>query len=124
GQSGASSHLRTGFQRLVAAIGLGEVGIILVTEVSRLSRRNSDWHRVIELCAVFRTLIADEDGVYCPQDPNDRLLLGVKGTLFAAELHILQARMRGGLINKAQRGALAVTLPIGFRRTAKGGVMF
>jgi DNA invertase Pin-like site-specific DNA recombinase len=63
GLSGASSHARTGFQRLVAAIGLGEVGIVLVTEVSRLSRRNSDWHRVIELCAVFRTLIADEDGL-------------------------------------------------------------
>src|SRR5829696_3358434 len=88
-----------------------------------VSRCNSDWHRVIELCAVFATLIADGDGVYDPRDPNDRLLLGVKGTLFAAELHILQARMRGGLINKAQRGALAVTLPIGFRRTAKDGVM-
>jgi DNA invertase Pin-like site-specific DNA recombinase len=122
GLSGASSDQRGGFQRLVASIGLGEVGIILVTEVSRLSRCNSDWHRVIELCAVFATLIADEDGVYDPRDPNDRLLLGVKGTLFAAELHILQARMRGGLINKAQRGALAVTLPIGFRRT-KDGVM-
>src|SRR4051794_25628744 len=124
GLSGASSQHRGGFQRLVAAIGLGEVGIVLVTEVSRLSRCNSDWHRVIELCAVFRTLIADEDGIYDPQSPNDQLLLGVKGTLFAAELHILQARMRGGLINKARRGALAVTLPIGFRRTAKGGVMF
>src|SRR3982751_5544783 len=123
GLSGTSSDQRGGFQRLVASIGLGEVGIVLVTEVSRLSRCNSDWHRVIELCAVFATLIADEDGVYDPRDPNDRLLLGVKGTLFAAELHILQARMRGGLINKAQRGALAVTLPIGFRRTAKGGVM-
>ena len=88
GLSGSSSTVRHGFQRLVAAISLGEVGIVLVTEVSRLSRRNSDWHRVIELCAVFRTLIADEDGVYCAQDPNDRLLLGVKGTLFAAELHI------------------------------------
>src|SRR5215210_8133679 len=124
GLSGAGSHMRTGFQRLVAAIGLGEVGLVLVTEVSRLSRLNSDWHRVIELCAVFRTLIADEDGIYDARDPNDRLLLGMKGTLFAAELHVLQARMRGGLLNKAQRGALAVTLPIGFRRTAKGGVMF
>src|SRR3954454_4849888 len=124
GLSGAGSHMRTGLQRLVAAIGLGEVGLVLVTEVSRLSRCNSDWHRVIELCAVFATLIADEDGVYDARDPNDRLLLGVKGTLFAAELHILQARMRGGLINKAQRGALAVSLPIGFRRTATGGVMF
>jgi DNA invertase Pin-like site-specific DNA recombinase len=123
GMSGASSHQRTGFQRLVAAIGLGEVGIVLVTEVSRLSRRNSDWHRVIELCAVFRTLIADEDGIYDPQDPNDRLLLGVKGTLFAAELHILRARMRGNLLNKARRGELALRLPVGYRRLGDATVV-
>jgi DNA invertase Pin-like site-specific DNA recombinase len=123
GLSGASSHARTGFQRLVAAIGLGEVGLVLVTEVSRLSRLNSDWHRVIELCAVFRTLIADEDGVYCAQDPNDRLLLGVKGTLFAAELHILRARMRGNLLNKARRGELALRLPVGYRRLGDGTVV-
>lgn len=123
GMSGASSHQRTGFQRLVAAIGLGEVGIVLVTEVSRLSRRNSDWHRVIELCAVFQTLIADEDGIYDPQDPNDRLLLGVKGTLFAAELHILRARMRGNLLNKARRGELALRLPVGYRRLGDGTVV-
>jgi DNA invertase Pin-like site-specific DNA recombinase len=123
GLSGASSQARTGFQRLVAAIGLGEVGMVLVTEVSRLSRRNSDWHRVIELCAVFRTLIADEDGVYCAQDPNDRLLLGVKGTLFAAELHILHARMRGNLLNKARRGELALRLPVGYRRLGDGTVV-
>lgn len=122
GFSGASSHARTGFQRLVAAIGLGEVGLVLVTEVSRLSRRNSDWHRVIELCAVFRTLIADEDGVYSAQDPNDRLLLGIKGTLFAAELHILRARMRGNLLNKARRGELALRLPVGYRRLGDGTV--
>ena len=123
GMSGASSHQRGGFQRLVAAIGLGEVGMVLVTEVSRLSRRNSDWHRVIELCAVFRTLIADEDGIYDPQDPNDRLLLGVKGTLFAAELHILRARMRGNLLNKARRGELALRLPVGYRRLGDGSVV-
>ena len=123
GLSGASSHARTGFQRLVAAIGLGEVGLVLVTEVSRLSRLNSDWHRVIELCAVFRTLIADEDGVYSAQDPNDRLLLGVKGTLFAAELHILRARMRGNLLNKARRGELALRLPVGYRRLGDGTVV-
>ena len=123
GLSGASSHQRGGFQRLVAAIGLGEVGMVLVTEVSRLSRRNSDWHRVIELCAVFRTLIADEDGIYDPQDPNDRLLLGVKGTLFAAELHILRARMRGNLLNKARRGELALRLPVGYRRLGDGSVV-
>ena len=123
GLSGASSQNRAGFQRLVAAIGLGEVGIVLVTEISRLSRLNSDWHRVIELCAVFRTLIADEDGIYDVQSPNDRLLLGVKGTLFAAELHILQARMRGALLNKAQRGELAVALPVGYRRRPDGVVV-
>src|SRR3982751_4204235 len=123
GLSGASSRQRTGFQKLVAAIGLGEVGIVLVTEVSRLSRCNSDWHRVIELCAVFRTLIADEDGVYDAQDPNDLLLLGVKGTLFAAELHILRARMRGNLLNKARRGELALRLPVGYRRLGDGTVV-
>nr|WP_294169588.1 recombinase family protein [uncultured Sphingomonas sp.] len=123
GMSGASCENRTGFQRLVAAIGMGEVGIVLVTEVSRLSRLNSDWHRVIELCAVFRTLIADEDGVYDPQNPNDRLLLGVKGTLFAAELHVLQARMRGALTSKAERGELAVALPVGYRRRPDGVVV-
>jgi DNA invertase Pin-like site-specific DNA recombinase len=123
GLSGASSRQRAGFQRLVAAIGLGEVGLILVTEVSRLARCNSDWHRVIELCGVFRTLIADEDGVYDARDPNDLLLLGVKGTLFAAELHILRARMRGNLLNKAQRGELALRLPVGFRRRPDGSVV-
>jgi DNA invertase Pin-like site-specific DNA recombinase len=123
GLTGAYSHHRTGFQRLVAAIGLGEVGLILVTEVSRLSRCNSDWHRVIELCALFRTIIADEDGVYDPHDPNDLLLLGVKGTLFAAELHILHARMRGNLLNKARRGELALRLPVGFRRRPDGSVV-
>src|SRR3954466_3883855 len=123
GMSGASSEGRAGFQRLVASIGMGEVGIVLVTEVSRLSRLNSDWHRVIELCAVFRTLIADEDGVYCAHDPNDRLLLGVKGTLFAAELHVLQARMHGALTRKAERGELAGALPIGYRRRPDGAVV-
>jgi DNA invertase Pin-like site-specific DNA recombinase len=123
GLSGADSQARTGFQRLVAAIGLGEIGLVLVTEVSRLSRRNSDWHRVIELCAVFRTLIADEDGIYSAEDPNDRLLLGVKGTLFAAELHILRARMRGNLLNKARRGELALRLPVGYRRQGDGTVV-
>jgi DNA invertase Pin-like site-specific DNA recombinase len=123
GLSGASSTQRTGFQRLVASISLGEVAIILVTEVSRLSRLNSDWHRVIELCAVFETLIADEDGLYDPRDPNDRLVLGLKGTLFSAELHILRARMRGGLLNKARRGALALRLPVGYRRRGDGSVV-
>ena len=120
GRSGVGSAQRTGFQRLVASISLGEVGLVLVTEVSRLSRLNSDWHRVIELCAVFGTLIADEDGLYDPGDPNDRLVLGLKGTLFSAELHILRARMRGALLNKARRGALILRLPVGYRRLPDG----
>jgi len=123
GLSGASSTHRVGFQRLVAAINQGEVGVVLVTEVSRLSRLNSDWHRVIELCAVFQTLIADEDGLYDPRDPNDRLLLGLKGTLFSAELHILRARMNGNLLNKARRGELALRLPVGYRRLHEGTVV-
>ncbi len=120
GLSGASSQQRLGFQRLVSAIGLGEVGAIFVTEVSRLSRLNSDWHRVLELCAVFGALIADEDGIYDPADPNDRLVLGLKGTIFAAELHVLRSRMRGGLLNKARRGELALRLPVGYRRLPDG----
>jgi len=123
GRSGTSSQARLGFQRLVSAIGLGEVGLVLVTEVSRLSRLNSDWHRVLELCAVFDTLIADDEGMYDLRDPNDRLVLGLKGTLFAAELHILQARMRAGLLNKAQRGALELRLPVGYRRLHDGTVV-
>ena len=123
GLSGASSHRRTGFQRLVAAINQGEVGLVLVTEISRLSRLNSDWHRVIELCAVFETLIADDDGIYDPRDVNDRLLLGLKGTLFSAELHILRARMRENLLNKARRGELALRLPVGYRRLHDGSVV-
>ncbi|MFL5591934.1 MAG: recombinase family protein, partial [Ktedonobacteraceae bacterium] len=123
GRSGASSETRLGFQRLVSAIGLGEVGLVLVTEVSRLSRLNSDWHRVLELCAVFDTLLADDEGIYDLRDPNDRLVLGLKGTLFAAELHILQARMRAGLLNKARRGALELRLPVGLRRQPDGTVV-
>jgi DNA invertase Pin-like site-specific DNA recombinase len=123
GLSGASSVERRGFQRLVTAIGLGEIGLVLVIEISRLSRLNSDWHRVLELCAVFETLIADEDGVYDPRDPNDRLVLGLKGTLFAAELQILHARMRGALLNKARRGELALHLPVGYCRQEDGTVV-
>ena len=123
GLSGASSQERFGFQRLVAAISQDEVGLVLVTEISRLSRLNSDWHRVIELCAVFETLIADADGLYDPRQANDRLLLGLKGTLYAAELHILRARMRENLLNKARRGELVLRLPVGYRRLADNTVI-
>ncbi len=115
GQSGASATDRAGFQQLVAEVGLGHVGIVLGLEVSRLARNNSDWHRLLEICGLTSTLILDEDGVYDPGAFNDRLLLGLKGTMSEAELHILRARLRGGILNKARRGALKVPLPIGLQ---------
>jgi DNA invertase Pin-like site-specific DNA recombinase len=115
GQSGASATDRAGFQLLVAEVGLGHVGIVLGLEVSRLARNNSDWHRLLEICGLTGTLILDEDGVYDPASFNDRLLLGLKGTMSEAELHVLRARLRGGILNKARRGALKVPLPIGLQ---------
>ena len=114
GHSGASAADREGFQKLVAEVGMGRAGIVLGLEVSRLARNNADWHRLLEICALSDTLILDEDGLYNPNDFNDRLLLGLKGTMSEAELHLLQARMRGGLLNKARRGAFACKLPVGF----------
>ena len=106
GQSGADSD-REGFQRLVAAVGMGEVGVVLGLEVSRLARSSSDWHRLLEICALSGTLILDEDGLYDPAHFNDRLLLGLKGTMSEAELHVLRARLIGGQLAKARRGELA-----------------
>ncbi len=114
GQSGASTADRLGFQRLVAQVGLGQVGLVLGLEVSRLARNSSDWHQLLEICALTRTLILDEEGLYDPATFNDRLLLGLKGTLSEAELFVLRARLQGGILNKARRGALKLTLPIGF----------
>lgn len=114
GQSGAHAADREGFQRLVADVGLGRAGIVMGLEVSRLARNSSDWHRLLEICALSDTLILDEDGVYNPAHFNDRLLLGLKGTMSEAELHVLKARMFGGMINKAKRGELEIPLPVGF----------
>jgi len=113
GQSGASSTEREGFQRLVAEVGLGQAGIVMGLEVSRLARNCADWHRLLEICALSHTLILDEDGLYDPAHYNDRLLLGLKGTMSEAELHVLKARLVGGLLNKAQRAELKIPLPIG-----------
>ena len=115
GLSGASAAERSGFQRLVAEVGLGRVGLVLGLEVSRLARNSSDWHRLLEICALAETLILDEDGIYDPSHFNDRLLLGLKGTMSEAELHVLRARLLGGLLNKAHRGELWVRPPIGYR---------
>jgi DNA invertase Pin-like site-specific DNA recombinase len=114
GLSGASATDRQGFQQLVAEVGLGHAGIVLGLEVSRLARNSTDWHRLLEICALTDTLILDEDGVYDPAHFNDRLLLGLKGTMSEAELHVLRARLRGGLLNKARRGELRCPLPVGF----------
>ena len=113
GQSGATSADRAGFQQLVGEVGMGHAGIVLGLEVSRLARNSTDWHRLLEICALTDTLILDEDGVYSPSDFNDRLLLGLKGTMSEAELHVLQARLRGGILNQARRGALKTPLPVG-----------
>jgi DNA invertase Pin-like site-specific DNA recombinase len=123
GQSGASAADRAGFQILVAEVGLGRAGIVLGLEVSRLARNSSDWHRLLELCSLTDTLILDEDGLYDPAQFNDRLLLGLKGTMSEAELHVLRARLRGGLVNKARRGELRVRLPVGLVHDPQGRVV-
>lgn len=123
GQSGASAADREGFQRLVAEVGMGRAGIVLGLEVSRLARNNTDWHRLLEICALTGTLICDEDGLYDPADFNDRLLLGLKGTMSEAELHFLKARLRGGQLSKARRGALIMPLPVGLVRDGAGAVV-
>jgi DNA invertase Pin-like site-specific DNA recombinase len=111
GRSGASAEGRDGFQRLVADAGMGKAGIVIGLEVSRLARNNADWHRLLEICALTETLILDEDGLYDPCDFNDRLLLGLKGQMSEAELHLLKARLRGGQLTKARRGELIMPRP-------------
>jgi DNA invertase Pin-like site-specific DNA recombinase len=114
GRSGASAAGRDGFAQLTSAVSLGQAGIVLGLEVSRLARNNTDWHRLLEICALTQTLILDEDGLYDPRIFNDRLVLGMKGTMSEAELHLLGARLRGGQLSKARRGELRQALPIGY----------
>jgi DNA invertase Pin-like site-specific DNA recombinase len=123
GRSGASSDKRFGFKELVAEVGLGQVGLILALETSRLARSSADWHQLLDLCALTQTLIADADGVYSPGEFNDRLLLGLKGTMSEAELHLIRARLDGGLRNKAARGELRLALPVGLDRDQDGRVV-
>src|SRR5271166_940853 len=124
GRSGSTIEGRLGFQRLVAEVGLGHVGLVLGVEMSRLARSCRDWHQLLEICALFDTLIADVDGVYDPANYNDRLLLGLKGTMSEAELHILKARMLAGRNAKARRGELNKPLPMGYLRRPSGEVAF
>ena len=123
GQSGASAEGRVGFQRLVSEVSLDHVGLVLGIDMSRLARSSKDWHQLLEICALFGTLIADVDGVYDPGQYNDRLLLGLKGTMSEAELHILKQRMEQGRLSKARRGELAVPVPSGYLRRPAGEVV-
>jgi DNA invertase Pin-like site-specific DNA recombinase len=121
GRSGSTAAHRSGFQRLATEVSLGKVGIVLMLEASRLARNNSDWYRLMEICGVSGTLIADEGGVYNPREPNDRLLLGVKGTISEAELFTLRTRLYEGRWNKARKGLLHFPLPVGYVQGADGG---
>ena len=123
GRCGASAEGRPGFQRLVAEVGLDPIGIVLGIEVSRLARSSRDWYQLLEVCALFSTLIGDADGLYDPQTYNDRLLLGLKGTMSEAELHILKPRMLEGKRAKARRGELKMRLPMGYLRDLAGNVV-
>jgi DNA invertase Pin-like site-specific DNA recombinase len=113
GRSGARTDGRLGFRELVADVGLGKVGLVLGIEVSRLARNNADWYQLLDLCALTDTLIADADGIYHPADFNDRLVLGLKGTMSEAELHLIRSRLTAGLKHKAAKGELKQGLPVG-----------
>jgi DNA invertase Pin-like site-specific DNA recombinase len=120
GQSAATAADREGFQKLVTEVSLERAGIVLGLEVSRLARNSTDWHRLLEICALTDTLILDEDGLYDPRQFNDRLLLGLKGAISEAELHVIRARLQGGILNKAQRGELQCPLPVGLVYNPEG----
>ena len=114
GVSGAGKVQRPGFRRLLKLVTEGQVGIVLGLEMSRLARNSKDWHDLFEVCAIFHALIADEDGVFEPHDPNDRLVLGMKGILSELELHTMKVRLERGRLNKAQRGELFHRVPVGY----------
>jgi DNA invertase Pin-like site-specific DNA recombinase len=122
GRSGRSAEGRFVFQELLAEVGLDHVGLILSLEMGRLARSDKDWHHLLELCAVYGTLLADQDGVYDADDPNDRLLLGLKGTMSSVELQTMRNRLDQGMLSKAQRGELFCSVPVGYVRLPAGGV--
>jgi excisionase family DNA binding protein len=121
-RSGSSTDGRLAFKDLVAEVGLGRVGLILGTEVSRLARNNADWYQLLDLCVLTGTLVADSDGIYCPGHINDRMVLGLKGAMAEYELHLIRARLGGGLRNKAKRGELEQNLPVGLDRDENGAI--
>ena len=123
GKSAVSATNRAGFQNLVAAVGLGQVGLVLVIDVSRLARNCSDWYRLLDLAALGDSLIGDAGAIYDPRDYNDRLLLGIKGTLAEAQWHVMRQRLSAARLNKARRGALVFRLPVGYDRTQDGQIV-
>jgi DNA invertase Pin-like site-specific DNA recombinase len=123
GVSAAAADSRAGFARLVTEVTMGRVGIVLGIEMSRLARTGRDWHQLLELCSLSGVLLADPDGVYDPGFYNDRLLLGLKGTMSEAELYLIRQRMLSGKLAKAERGELAIPLPIGYVRRPSGEVI-
>src|SRR5919199_419242 len=123
GLTATTTEHRAGFKEVIAQVTLGQVGIILSSEVTRLSRNCSDWYPLLDLCGYKGCLIADGDGIYDPASPNGRLLLGLKGQLSELELHTIRARLTAGLLNKAERGELALQLPVGLERLPTGKVV-
>lgn len=123
GVSGSSIQGRNGFQRLLAEVSLGHIGIVMGIEMSRLARNCREWHQLLELCAVFGVLLGDADGIYNRRDHNDRLLLGLKDTMSEAELHVLKSRLHAGKRNKAKRGEHFAETPIGYVRTRDSVVL-
>jgi DNA invertase Pin-like site-specific DNA recombinase len=123
GKSAISASDRSGFQTLVSAVGLAKVGIILVTDVSRLARNCTDWYQLLDIASLCGTLIGDASGVYDPRDYNDRMLLGLKGTFSEAQWYHMRMHLYAALLNKARRGELAIRLPIGYERTADGQIV-
>jgi DNA invertase Pin-like site-specific DNA recombinase len=122
GRSGATAEGRQGFQQILAEVSLARVGLVVSLDASRLARNSSDWHRLVELCGLFGTLIADGERVYDPSSYHDRLLLGLSGMMSEAELHQLKLRLHAGARHKAERGELRLPLPVGFVRQGDGTV--
>ena len=123
GQSGKSADNRSGFQRLMTEVSLNHVGIVLGLELSRLSRSNKDWHQLIDVCGIFNTLLCDQDGIYDALDSNDRLLLGMKGAMSEFELVTLRNRLLRGSRNKAERGELFLSVPLGYLKSPSGEIV-
>jgi len=124
GQSGTNTTHREDFKSLVAEVSMGNVGAIFVLEASRLSRSSADWNRLLELCSLTQTLIIDQDGCYDPSQFNDQLLLGLKGTMSQAELHLIKGRLHGAKLNKAKKGELRFPIPVGYIYDDEGTITF